>query len=235
MQFKEKNLAELAIGESLPAEFYSGLHDLNIAQLGDHEPDENINVIVVESSGVATVQNDISIYCAEDDSLKLEALDSLSKAFETLRAKVENGEKSLLLGVTKFQKRIEKMNASQLASHLHTFGVQQFRRKNITSASSSLLKRSQKFKIGVQPEAVKRRKIKNGSKRALAKGKSSMMLPIKSVSYKRKHEFSLNVQNNEPVAKKAGRSMMSKTKTTANISSHKNNDQRSTIKKDPSI
>ena len=42
---------------------------------------------------------------------------------------------------------------------------------------------------------------------------SSSDIPMKPGTTKRKHHFSSNVVNNEPVAKKAGRSMGSKTRT----------------------
>ena len=42
---------------------------------------------------------------------------------------------------------------------------------------------------------------------------SSSDIPVKPGTTKRKHHFSLNVVNNEPVSKKAGRVMGSKTRT----------------------
>jgi len=105
----------------------------------------------------------------------------------------------------------------QIGTALHTFGKQQFGSKKVTRSASTLKKKSQKFKMSVQPEAVKRRKIKNGSKRALAKGITSSIIPVKEPSMKRKHNFSVNVLQNEPVAKKAGRHMSSKTKAVINV------------------
>ena len=62
-------------------------------------------------------------------------------------------------------------------------------------------------------QAVKRRKSENGSKKAIVKGMKVKCNPFdKNVSTKRLHKFSSNVVNNEAAAKKAGRSMASKTK-----------------------
>ena len=213
---QRKNMAEIAIGKSLSNEFYAGLHDFKTIEnnelLATLEPDTAVELVTNSSHLTDT---DISLVIEQrDDSGKLEALEALDEAYEAIRSKIEIGDISLHHGVKKFNKRIQKMNTSQLSTHLHTFGTQQFRRKNISTSSSSLVKRSQKFKIGVQPEAVKRRRIRNGSKKALPKGKCSSLLPVKPPSTKRKHNFAVNVINNEPVAKKAGRNMMSKTKVT---------------------
>ena len=54
-------------------------------------------------------------------------------------------------------------------------------------------KRAQKFKIGVQPEAVKRGRGKHGSKGAQAKGKSSDFIPVKTMTMKRKQKPPDNV------------------------------------------
>ena len=93
---------------------------------------------------------------------------------------------------------------------------------NVTTSGGSLMKRSHKFKI-VQPEAVKRRIKKNGSKRPVSKGRDSKIcpqynrttncIPLKPPTQKRRH-VSSNVLQNEPVAKKAGRNMVSKSKFT---------------------
>ena len=66
----------------------------------------------------------------------------------------------------------------------------------------------------MQPEAVKRRKTETGSKNKISKGQVVRRNPFLKVAGQRKrvHKFSENVQRNEPVAKKAGRSMATKTR-----------------------
>ena len=65
------------------------------------------------------------------------------------------------------------------------------------------------------PEAVKRRNTSLGCKNAIVKGMSKRKNPfVQTTGAKSKHthSFSVNVSNNEPVSKKAGRTMVSKTK-----------------------
>ena len=159
-------------------------------------------------------------------SLKEDAIESLNKAFQTITSKIDNADRSFLEGVVKFNSRLSKMSINKLGSFLHAFGTTQYHNKKVNTSSSLFFRRSQKNKISVQPEAVKRRKGKSGSKRALPKGKSSNLLPVKAISTKRKHKFTTNVENNEPVAKKAGRNMMSKTK---NIISIKEKEMKKTL------
>ena len=105
------------------------------------------------------------------------------------------------------------MTDGQMITALHTFGSPRASTR-ISSQARSVAKHYQKTKIGVQPEAVKRREIKNGTKRALKKGRPSAglssKLPVPIHLRKREHSFSNNVINNEAVPKKAGRTMSSK-------------------------
>ena len=191
---QRRNLAEIAIDQSLPEEYYIGLHDFNRVE-NDliAAPDVDVPVELFDFQNTSVENVNISLVIDQDDNDKREALEALDNVFAIIQSKIVNGDRSLHLGVKKFNGRVCKMNNSQLTTSLNTFGVQQFKRKNYITSSSSLVKRSQKFKIGVQPEAVKRRKMKNGSKRALPKGKCSNVLPIKQPALKRKHLFSVNV------------------------------------------
>ena len=76
-------------------------------------------------------------------------------------------------------------------------------------------------KIRVQKEAVKRRKVSNGSKSAIKKGMTERKNPFDhpEPNVKRPYSFSSNVQQNQAVSKKAGRTMASKTKFVARSSS----------------
>ena len=117
---------------------------------------------------------------------------------------------------------------SKLTSAFHTFASDSHYSKRVTN--QSLLKKRTGKKIKVQPEAVKRRKTASGSKTAIQKGMMKHKNPFteKTPSLKRTHSFSKNVENNEAVSKKAGRTMASKTKfLSPNDSSNSN-----TIKQD---
>ena len=100
-----------------------------------------------------------------------------------------------------------------LGSALHSFGSSS---KGNSSLKIPSLKRSKRQKISVQPEAIKRRKISSGSRQKQSKGNSrqgGMAIPSKiMITGKRKHSFAKNVQNNQKMAKKSGRSMKSKTR-----------------------
>ena len=106
------------------------------------------------------------------------------------------------------------MSNPRLASALHCFGNDKSSYSlKITKAAVRNAKRN---KIKVQPEAVKRRKTANGSRQKQGKRNHQEFrrsIPSHTqVQCKRLHEFAKNVFNNEPVAKKAGRSMASVTK-----------------------
>ena len=214
-KLERKRFAEIAIGDSLPDEFYESLHE-NTLVLDSVVNDQNISFDNTLTETGPLILEDQMEKTDREETKRTIAINALDEAFANLRSKIESGDCSLLDGIDKFNCRLKKMSSGQLASALHTFGSQQFRSKRVTSTVTSLVKRSQKYKIGVQPESVKRRTVKKGTKRALRKGRPSKPisceLPVKAPATKRKHEFSHNVCNNEPVAKKAGRSMMSKSK-----------------------
>jgi uncharacterized protein (DUF2132 family) len=97
------------------------------------------------------------------------------------------------------------MSDQHLASALHCFN------SDSTRSELKVLKatrQAKQNKIKVQPEAVRRRQSKGNSQ-----GFRSVIPSQTQVRGKRLHSFAHNVANNEPVAKKAGRSMMSITKT----------------------
>ena len=220
--------AEIAIGMSLPLENYEGLHDkqtrnllsdvcVDDAVVLETLPTKNQNGVAEKTGEAGNIMQEN--HDDHDELVKeaeIEAIESLNEAFANIRNKIEGGENSLLTGINKFNARLQKMTTGQLISSLHLFGSQMYQSTKGSYTVSSFVKRSQKFKIGVQPEAVKHRVTKDGSKRSLKKGKASRLvssiIPVKVPSQKRKHQFVVNVANNEPVAKKAGRSMVSKQK-----------------------
>ena len=121
---------------------------------------------------------------------------------------------SFLKGVLKFCERVGKYEnqTSKLTSAFHSFASDTYQSKR--STTTTLLRKNLGHKIGVQPEAVKRRKTESGSKNAIKKGMTKRKNPFDrtEASVKRAHSFSKNVRNNEAVSKKAGRTMASKTK-----------------------
>ena len=116
--------------------------------------------------------------------------------------------------MVKFCERVKKYKhqQSRISSALHTFASTSNMSLKVTASAS--LKRAKKGKIHVQPEAVKRRKVQDGSKKSKIKGMAVKKNPFLKgePQKKRHHDFSLNVLKNEAVSKKAGRTMASKTK-----------------------
>ena len=106
------------------------------------------------------------------------------------------------------------MPVQHLASALHVFGSDTSRR---SLTASKGIRKGKRNKIGVQPDAVKRRKNTNGSKQKQSKGNSQVLrglIPNNThIQGKRVHNFTKNVLNNEPVPKKAGRLMASVAKS----------------------
>ena len=94
------------------------------------------------------------------------------------------------------------MSTPRLASAFHTFGSQQS--DSLRNTASSIVKRVKRSKIHVQPEAVKRRKVKNGSKNKICKGQKVRKNPFRMEAGQRMrlHHFAENVRRNETVAKK---------------------------------
>lgn len=112
----------------------------------------------------------------------------------------------------KFSDRVKNMPNSKLTSCFHCFGAEAVYNTRLTA--TSVVKKAKRGKIHVQPESVKRRKVANGSKRRQDKGQTARNNPFQKVAgnAKRVHRFADNVLRNEPVAKKAGRSMATKTR-----------------------
>lgn len=119
-------------------------------------------------------------------------------------------DRNLWRGILKFTECVNKYKGqtSRLSNAFHSFGSASNTNLKITATSS--LKRARKGIIYVQPEAVKRRTTKKGSKVSVAKGSSVKKNPFDG--RKPQHDFSKNVSDNVPVSKNAGRTMSSKTK-----------------------
>ena len=138
----------------------------------------------------------------------------MDNAFSTIKDTVFSGyaDRNVLSSVMHFSRRVEGMPMQRLASALYIF----WSLKRNTKASRKIVagaKKAKHNKIHVQPEALKQRKAANSSRQRLSKGHSSITdVPNTSLLRgKRVRCFSRNVASNEPVAKKSGRSMASKT------------------------
>ena len=143
----------------------------------------------------------------------------MTKAMSTIESRMDVFNQNLMRGILKFANRVQQMPVSKLASCLHSFGAAAVTHSRVTA--SSIVKRAKRSKIHVQPEAVKRRKVASGSKAKQPKGQISKNNPfvLKAGKAKRLHRFAHNVRQNECVAKKAGRTMHTKTRCFASNSS----------------
>ena len=146
-------------------------------------------------------------------SLNQESVEVLDDAFRNIKGKLHT-DPNLISGAIKFAERVRGMSNSRLASALHCFGSD--KTSHSLKASKAAPRNAKRNKIKVQPEAVKRRKTANGSRQKKSKGNHQEIrssIPNNTQAQgKRLHEFAKNVFNNEPVAKKAGRSMSTVTK-----------------------
>ena len=216
---ERKKYAEIAIGTSLPTEFYEGLHDRVINHENSSTPDISIDFDMVplssnktdnapSSSRSSDMRRSIETVTAEECRKELEETFSSLENMLTIHSNDSN----FLRGINKFCDRVKKYPFSRLSSSLHSFGVSTSTSIKVNATTS--LSKVRKGKIYVQPGAVNRRKVKNGSKSALIKGMNVRKGAFgdKEVSKKRPHKLSVNVANNEMVPKKAGRHMFSKSR-----------------------
>ena len=73
-------------------------------------------------------------------------------------------------GMRKFCKRVKDLPLPRLRSALNVFGIDNFRASTSTRKRSSSRRKASRGKIGVQPEVVRRRKYKSGSKSKQSSG-----------------------------------------------------------------
>ena len=179
------HFAKLATQSNLEPEMYEGVHDrvLNIERFeacqSAHSASSDMDVEPIQEE--PQDHSDSSL-----EHKREEARECLHRTMDHLAGLIDSADPSLLKGLVVFSEKVSSMNTSQLASTLHKFGKAHFSAKN--SLSSSLLKRAQRFKIGVQPTAIARRKSEFKGKRALPRGgKTSEMIPVKLHTKKRPH------------------------------------------------
>ena len=212
---ERQKYANIALGECMPLEFYEGLHDrimqreqpITLSAIRADSPNQTLASLESEfeiNDFVPAEENNI---CGKDQEIET-VINALDDVVSILKNKLNDGERSLATGIMKFAKRVKNMPSSKLPSAFHLFGTDKVVRAGVNS--QGVLKKS-RGKISVQPGAVQRRKRKCGSRQQQSSGrKVGLSIPVPKK--KRAHDFSENVKRNENVPKKAGRTMLSKTK-----------------------
>ncbi len=213
---ERQEFAKLAVGVSGPDELYEGIRDrIHATNVTDKNVTETAESTHQEERDTFDEVNDteFEIDSTISQSRKHQASEALDDAFRIIKEKLHT-DPNLISGAIKFAERVHGMSNPRLASALHCFG------SDNTSYSLKISKgvrNAKRNKIKVQPEAVKRRKTANGSRQKQSKGNCQEFrssIPNNThIQGKRLHKFAKNVSNNEPVAKKAGRSMASVTKS----------------------
>ena len=215
--------AEIAIGESASTESYEGLHDRILETPGNNGHEETTN----ENCGVS--------FLGESDSntQKYETLQSrraglpelitakvcektMKEVYSHVVSKLKCQDQNFYRSIMKFGDRLKRMPVSKLTRVFHTFGAEGVSNTRITATSIiKKAKQGRRGKIHVQPEAVKRRKNKLGSKSKISKGQMKIKNPfhMKAGKPMREHRFADNVLHNKAVSKKAGRTMATKTRS----------------------
>lgn len=221
---ERQEYAFIAIGHSMPIEFYEGVHDrihIDFPVNQDSADDEMPQTSTLRSSFERETQQDPQperpVRGAIEKVTVEECKAELQKTFAMFEEKMATNSQNVafLQGIAKFCNRAQTFPLTRLSTSLHNFGVQSSTSLKVTA--TSVLKKARRGKIYVQPEAVKRRKIEDGSRKSQVKGMRVKKNPFdKSSMKKRSHNFSENVLQNEAMSKKAGRSMASKTKHLGN-------------------
>ena len=177
----------------MPLNLYEGLHDRVLSL-----PDEPCSSDLLTDSDATEVNNS-----------SLVSFNARNEPQDLVRY---GADQNFLRSVLKFADRAKKMPKSKLTSCFHSFGAAGVCHTRLTA--TSIVKKAKRGKIHVQPESVKRRKVADGTRRRQAQGQTLKNNPFKPVAGKAKrvHMFAEYVRRNEPVAKKAGRSMATKTR-----------------------
>jgi len=207
---KRKSFAELAIGEALDTSMYEGLHDRLMPEFSVDADDLTVQPFYNESTDY--VEPPRKRLRTVDIITKEDAKEAIAASMDVLLGVVDEENQSLMRGILKFKERLDLFQSTpRLESALHSFGSSLSSSKK---AATSILKRCKRGKIHVQPSSVSRRIIKNGSKTRRHKGqRKKNPFEKQQISIKRVHSFSENINNNENVPKKAGRTMSSKTRS----------------------
>ena len=137
---------------------------------------------------------------------------ALTESTNAIKAKIDESNQNFLKRILKFANRANSMPVSKLTCAIHSFGAAGVNQSRATA--TSIVKRAKRQKKAVQLEDVKRRKRDCGSraKQHERQGVKSNTFRKKPERAKRPHHFAENVRHNEPMSKKAGRTMATKTR-----------------------
>ena len=187
---ERKKYAEIAIGSSLPVEYYEGVHDRLCTDVPQScsvdisNDDVATDFNITPCNAFKSVSQRSTVERVSVDECKDELQSTMHKLQEHLDTNPNNY--NFVLGLMKFCERAKKYPVSRLESALHNFGNEPSTSLRVTQTST--MKKMRKGKIYVQPEAVKRRKHKDGSRKAKVKG-----MCVKKNQLKRRHSLVDNV------------------------------------------
>jgi hypothetical protein len=135
-----------------------------------------------------------------------------NEAMSAIKANMDESNQDFLKSILKFVDRAKRLPVSTLTRSFHTFGATGVSHSRVTATPT--VKRVKREKIFVQPEAVKQRKRDSGSQAKQHKGQvlKSNPFQLKAGRAKRSRQFAENVRQNEPMSKKVGRTMATKTR-----------------------
>jgi hypothetical protein len=139
---------------------------------------------------------------------------NMSDMFSALEERIECLQQKDQDYTIKYQKFDEEIDQPFIVAIVTRLMKRVHKLVSVLVGTNSIVKKRKRGKIHVQPEAVKRRKNKTGSRRQQNKGQLVRNNPFEKQAgrAKRAHNFAQNVRQNEPVAKKAGRHMATKTR-----------------------
>ena len=103
---------------------------------------------------------------------------------------------NFLQGVLTFADRVKKMPKSKLTTSFHCFGAEWVYNTRLTE--TSIVKKRKGGTIAVQPEAVKRRKVSNGSRRKQNKGQTAKNNPFQKVAENTKRAHRHRILHRSP-------------------------------------
>ena len=220
-----ERLAKMATNSSLPTEMYEGIHDRNLAlpmPVDNIEYQQQIDRSIDFDTDDNITEDDFVIDTSKCEAEKQKALQALQQTYERLKKNIDLGDSSYLKSLVVLDSQTAKLSQGQLTSALMMFGKVSYKSKT----AKTLLKKAQKHKISVQPTAQSRWKVdctgvKNGTKRALALGRSTSIIPTKPITGKRTHKFCENVDSVQKSGSTHQALMISKSKVRCSRSSQK--------------
>jgi hypothetical protein len=204
------------LGASLPLKLYEGLHDRIISLPAVNQQSQSLELPTPLDDAIESNNLPSTTLPGRNKQQDLVTVEECSTALDkmvgSLKKKLDGSDQNLLGRVLKFADRAQNMQKSKLATCFHSFGAAGV--YNARQTATSIVKKAKRGKIPVQPTAVARRKVANGTRRRQPQGQATTNNPFKPVAgkAKRTHQLAFNVSNNEPVAKKAGRNMATKTR-----------------------